>query len=107
VTFWRAGIAARVPLNAGAFTIQLSSGITQFVSDSFAIGAQGAINFQPGTGTIGGAFGIEGSLRLVDNLLFTVGYNFVGINNAIGNTFRPGVYFRLDWKLDERTFGWR
>jgi hypothetical protein len=107
VTFWRAGVAYRLPFQAGAFTIQLSSGITQFVSDSFAIGAQGAINFQPGTGTIGGAFGIEGSLRLVDNLLFTVGYNFVGINNAIGNTFRPGVYFRLDWKLDERTFGWR
>jgi uncharacterized repeat protein (TIGR01451 family) len=107
VTFWRAGIAYRLPFQAGAFTVQFSSGITQFVSDSFAIGAQGAINLQPGTGTIGGAFGIEGSLRLVDNLLFTVGYNFVGINNAIGNTFRPGVYFRLDWKLDERTFGWR
>ncbi|MFN3266088.1 MAG: DUF11 domain-containing protein, partial [Deinococcales bacterium] len=107
VTFWRAGIAYRLPFQTGAFTVQLSSGITQFVSDTFAVGAQGAINFQPGTGTIGGAFGVEGSLRLVDNLLFTVGYNFVGLNNAIGNTFRPGLFFRLDWKLDERTFGWR
>ncbi len=105
--FARSGIAYRLPFQAGAFTIQLSAGVTTFLSDSFAVGAQGAINFQPATGTIGGAFGIEGSLRLVDNLLFTLGYNFVGINNAIGNTFRPGLYFRLDWKLDERTFGWR
>jgi uncharacterized repeat protein (TIGR01451 family) len=105
--FARSAIAYRLPFQAGAFTIQLSSGFTYFVSDSLALGAQGAINFQPSTGTLGGAFGLEGSLRLVDNLLFTVGYNFVGINNAIGNTFRPGLYFRLDWKLDERTFGWR
>jgi uncharacterized repeat protein (TIGR01451 family) len=105
--FARSGIAYRLPLQIGAFTIQLSSGFTYFISDSLAVGAQGAINFQPSTNIIGGAFGLEGSLRLVDNLLFTVGYNFVGINNAIGNTFKPGLYFRLDWKLDERTFGWR
>jgi uncharacterized repeat protein (TIGR01451 family) len=105
--FARSAIAYRLPFQVGAFTIQLSGGFTYFVTDSFAFGAQGAINFQPSTNIIGGAFGLEGSLRLVDNLLFTVGYNFVGINNAIGNTFRPGLYFRLDWKLDERTFGWR
>ncbi len=105
--FARSGIAYRLPFTAGAFTMQLSGGFTYFVSDTLAFGAQGAINFQPSTGQFGGAFGLEGSFRLVDNLLFTVGYNFVGLNNAIGNTFRPGLYFRIDWKLDERTFGWR
>ena len=105
--FARSGIAYRLPFQSGAFTVQLSAGFTQFISDSFSFGAQAAINFQPSTGVVGGAFGLEGGLRLADNLLFTVGYNFVGINNAIGNTFKPGLYFRLDWKLDERTFGWR
>ena len=77
--FARSGIAYRLPFQSGAFTVQLSAGFTQFISDSFSFGAQAAINFQPSTGVVGGAFGLEGGLRLADNLLFTVGYNFVGI----------------------------
>jgi hypothetical protein len=42
----------------------------------------------------------------VNNLMFTVGFNALGFN-GIGSSFNPGVYFRFDWKLDERTFGWR
>jgi uncharacterized repeat protein (TIGR01451 family) len=108
VLFARSAIAYRLPLQAGAFTIQLSGGFTNFISDTFAIGGQAAISYQAGSG-LNGIFGVEGGLRVVDNLLFTVGYNFqlFGTGNAIGNTFRPGLYFRLDWKLDERTFGWR
>ena len=48
------------------------------------------------------SFGVEASLKPLTNLLFTVGYNFSGTNFFGSN---QGLYFRLDWKFDERLFG--
>ena len=106
VFFLRSSAAYRY-LFGGAFTAQVGAGLQYFLTDSFAIGAQGALQFQPSTGFFGYAAGLEGSLRVVNNLLFTVGFNFVGLSNSLTSSFAPGLYFRLDWKLDERTFGWR
>ena len=106
VLFSRSSVAYRY-LFGGAFTAQLGAGVQYFLTDSFAIGAQGALQFQPSTGFFGYAAGLEGSLKVVSNLLFTVGFNFAGLSNSLTSSFAPGLYFRLDWKLDERTFGWR
>ena len=106
VFFLRSSAAYRY-LFGGAFTAQIGAGLQYFLTDSFAIGAQGALQFQPSTGFFGYAAGLEGSLRVVNNLLFTVGFNFAGLSNSLTSSFAPGLYFRLDWKLDERTFGWR
>ena len=105
--FYLRSSAAYRYLFGGAFTAQLGGGVQYFLTDSFAIGAQGALQFQPSTGFFGYAAGLEGSLKVVNNLLFTVGFNFAGLSNSLTSSFAPGLYFRLDWKLDERTFGWR
>ncbi len=107
VLFWNSGLAYRF-VGTG-FTGQVSSRAQYFLSDSLFIGAQGAVAIQPYIGYTGYALGLEGGLKIVDNLLFTLGFNFVGFNTGVGigtSTFTPGVYFRLDWKIDERTFGW-
>ena len=106
VFFLRSSAAYRYPFG-GAFTAQIGGGVQYFLTDSFAIGAQGALQFQPATNFFGYAAGLEGSLKVIDNLLFTVGFNFAGLSNSLTSGFAPGLYFRLDWKLDERTFGWR
>jgi hypothetical protein len=106
VLFFRSSVAYRY-LFGSTFTGQLTGGVQYFLTDTFAIGAQGAVQFQTVTGFFGYAAGLEGSLKLVDNLLFTVGFNFVGLNNSLTSSFAPGVYFRFDWKIDERTLGWR
>jgi uncharacterized repeat protein (TIGR01451 family) len=106
VLYFRSGLAYRY-LFGGTFTAQFTAGLQYFLSDSFAIGAQGALQLQPATGFFGYAFGLEGGFRVADNLLFTIGFNFVGLNNSLSGSFSPGLYFRLDWKIDERTFGIR
>ena len=106
VFFLRSSAAYRY-LFGGAFTAQIGGGVQYFLTDSFAIGVQSALQFQPSTGFFGYAAGLEGSLKVISNLLFTVGFNFAGLSNSLTSSFAPGLYFRLDWKLDERTFGWR
>jgi uncharacterized repeat protein (TIGR01451 family) len=106
VLYFRSGIAYRLLLG-GTFTTQFTAGLQYFLTDSFAIGAQAALQLQPATGFVGYAAGLEGSLKIVDNLLFTVGFNFLGLSNSLTGSFAPGAYFRLDWKIDERTFGIR
>ena len=101
--YFRSSIAYRYQLQGGTFTGQLGAGFSYFLTDRFAVGAQAGYLFNT-LGSSKFAFGVEGSLRVVDNLLFTLGVNALGFN-GIGNSFNPGLYFRLDWKLDERTFG--
>ena len=106
VFYLRSSLAYRY-LFGGAFTAQIGAGLQYFLTDSFAIGAQGALQFQPATGFFGYAAGLEGSLKVVGNLLFTIGFNFVGLNTSLGGSLLPGLYFRFDWKIDERSVGWR
>jgi hypothetical protein len=100
----RLGAQYRNVIDSGIFTGLVSGGFTWFVTDTFAVGAQGGYYFQPITNFAQIGFGVEASLKVVDRLLFTVGYNVLGFNGVLGNAFRPGVYFRLDWKLDENLF---
>lgn len=101
--YFRSSIAYRYQFTGGTFTGQVGAGFSYFLTDGFAVGAQAGYLFNT-LGSSKFAFGVEGSLRVVDNLLFTLGVNALGFN-GIGNSFNPGLYFRLDWKLDERTFG--
>jgi hypothetical protein len=101
--YFRSSAAYRYQLQGGTFTGQLGAGFSYFLTHGFAVGAQAGYLFNT-LGSSKFAFGVEGSLRVVDNLLFTLGVNALGFN-GIGNSFNPGLYFRLDWKLDERTFG--
>ncbi len=101
--YFRSSIAYRYQFTGGTFTGQVGAGFSYFLTDGFAVGAQAGYLFNT-LGSSKFAFGVEGSLRIVDNLLFTLGVNALGFN-GIGNSFNPGLYFRLDWKLDERTFG--
>ncbi len=103
--YLRSGLAYRYQFGGGTFTGQIGAGFSYFLTTNFAVGVQAGYLFSS-TGSSKFAFGVEGSLRVVDNLLFTVGFNALGFN-GIGNSFNPGVYFRFDWKIDERTFGWR
>ena len=101
--YFRSSLAYRYQFTGGTFTGQAGAGFSYFLTDRFAVGAQAGYLFNT-LGSSKFAFGVEGSLRVVDNLLFTLGVNALGFN-GIGNSFNPGLYFRLDWKLDERTFG--
>jgi hypothetical protein len=103
--YLRFGVAYRYEFSGGTFTGQLGAGFSYFLTDGFAVGAQGGY-LVSSIGSSKFAFGVEASLRVVDNLLFTVGFNALGFS-GIGTTFNPGVYFRFDWKIDERTLGWR
>ena len=107
-TFYlRGGFAYRLPLGSDLLTFQVSLGFTDFITDWLGFGAQGAVLYQPSTGGVRYAFGVDGSVKIVDNLLFTAGVNFLGFGNGINGNFAPGLFFRFDWKIDERTFGWR
>ncbi len=90
---------------SSTLTMQLSAGGTYFFSDTFGAGVQAAYLFQPATGVSKLAFGIEGSVRLLDGFLVSVGTNLIGFNNGLSFSTAPGFYVRFDWKFDERTFG--
>ncbi len=90
---------------SSTLTMQLSAGGTYFFSDDFGAGVQAAYLFQPATGVSKLAFGIEGSVRLLDGFLVSVGTNLIGFNNGLSFSTAPGFYVRFDWKFDERTFG--
>ncbi len=105
--FPRLGFQYRYGLDSSVFTGLVSGGFTYFITDVIGVGAQAGYYFQPATNFSAIGFGVEASLKVVDRLLFTVGYNVLGFNGALGGAFRPGIYFRIDWKIDERTFGWR
>ncbi len=100
--FFRSGLAYKLAL--GVFTTQASVGATYFVTDSFGVGANAAFMLQPVTGISKIAFGLEGSLRVLNGLVLSAGFNFLGFT-GIGGFTQPGFYLRLDWKFDERLFG--
>jgi uncharacterized repeat protein (TIGR01451 family) len=100
--FFRSGIAYKLAL--GIFTAQASVGATYFVTDTIGIGANAAYLLQPATGISKIAFGLEGSFRVLNGLVFSAGFNFQGFT-GIGGFTQPGFYVRLDWKFDERLFG--
>jgi uncharacterized repeat protein (TIGR01451 family) len=92
-------------LTATDFTGKLAGGVTYFFTDTLGAGLGASYIFNPSTGLSSLVFGVEGSLRVLDGLLFTVGLN---LNSATGFgafSVSPGLYFRIDWKFDERTFG--
>jgi hypothetical protein len=102
VLFLRGNFNYRYELAPGVFTVQLGAGFTYFLSDYIGVGANAQLGWQSVSNYVGYAFGVEASLRPLTNLLFTVGYNFKGTNFFGSNS---GIYFRLDWKFDERLFG--
>ncbi len=97
----RGGLAYQ--LSSSVFTGQIYLGATYFFSDTFGAGFSAGYMFQS-TNTSSFSFGIEGSLRVVQDLLLTVGFNFFGFDSLGTFNARPGVYFRLDFKFDERLF---
>jgi hypothetical protein len=105
--FLRFGGAYRYELTSSLITLQFGAGATWFLTNEFGIGANGAVLWQPSTDTSKIAFGLEASYRLTTGLIGTVGFNFVGYNGFGTFSTAPGLYFRLDFIFDERTFGWR
>jgi hypothetical protein len=97
----RSGLAYQ--LSSSIFTGQIYLGATYFFSDVLGAGFSAGYMFQS-TNTSSFSFGIEGSLRVLPDLLFTVGFNFYGFDSIGTFNARPGVYFRLDFKFDERLF---
>jgi uncharacterized repeat protein (TIGR01451 family) len=102
VLFLRGNLNYRYELSPGVFTVQLGAGFTYFLTDFIGVGANAQLAWQSVSNYVGYAFGVEASLKPLTNLLFTVGYNFSG-TNFFGSS--QGIYFRLDWKFDERLFG--
>jgi hypothetical protein len=102
VLFLRGNFNYRYELSPGVFTVQLGAGFTYFLTDFIGVGANAQLAWQSVSNYVGYAFGVEASLKPLTNLLFTVGYNFNGTNFFGSN---QGLYFRLDWKFDERLFG--
>jgi hypothetical protein len=102
VLFLRGNFNYRYEFDKSVFTVQLGAGFTYFLTDYFGVGANAQIAWQPSTNAAPLAFGVEATLKPLTNLLFTVGYNFKGTNFFGSN---QGIYFRADWKFDERLFG--
>jgi uncharacterized repeat protein (TIGR01451 family) len=103
VLFLRGNLNYRLELGTpSVFTVQLGAGFTYFLTDYVGVGANAQIAWQPLSGATSYGFGVEASLKPITNLLFTVGYNFIGTNFFGSN---QGIYFRVDWKFDERLFG--
>lgn len=100
----RGGLAYK--LSSGVFTGQLNAGATWWTSSTFGVGSSLVWAFQPAYG-FRVAWGIEGSLRVMDGLVLTGGVNLIGFDGGIGSvTTTPGFYLRLEFLFDENTFGW-
>ena len=97
----RGGLAYQ--LNSSIFTGQINLGATYFFSDTVGAGANIGYMYQS-TGTSSFSFGIEASLRVLQDLVFTIGVNLYGFNSIGTFNARPGLFFRLDFKFDERIF---
>jgi uncharacterized repeat protein (TIGR01451 family) len=102
VLFIRGNLNYRYEFNPALFTVQVGLGATYFLTDFLGVGANGQLAWQPSTNVTRSSFGVEATLKPLTNLLFTVGYNFGG-TNFFG--YNSGIYFRVDWKFDERLFG--
>ncbi len=87
------------------FTGKIAGGATYFFTDQLGAGLAASYIFNPSNGLSALVFGVEGSYRLFDGFLFTVGLNLNGATGLGAFSVQPGLYFRLDWKFDERTFG--
>jgi hypothetical protein len=96
----RPGAAYR--LERGVITAQLGLGATYYFTDQFGLGSNVLYAFQPSTGVSRLAFGLEVSLRVLDGLTFSTGFNLLGFNDFAGFNAAPGFYVRLDWAFDER-----
>ncbi len=103
--FLRANTAYRYILPSQVFTGQVGAGATWFITDFFGIGANATYQFSPSLNYSGFGFGLEGSLRVLPGVVFTLGGNIAGVDNLGSFTTAPGFYVRLDFKFDETTFG--
>ncbi|GGJ35213.1 DUF11 domain-containing protein [Deinococcus roseus] len=102
----RAGLDLRYPLlDPAAFTYQLYTGGTFYLTDSFGLGANLRMLSTPGANSFNYGYGVEASLRMLEGLWLTGGYNFKGFDGATNLDARAGFYVRLDFLLDEMTFG--
>lgn len=102
----RGGADVRYPLlDPAGFTYQLHAGTTYYFTDIFGIGGNVRMLSTPGTGTYNFGYGVEASLRVLDGLWLTGGYNFKGFDHTPSIDSRQGLYLRLDFLLDETTFG--
>jgi hypothetical protein len=89
---------------SSVLTAQATVGATYYLTDVFGLGANAAFMFQPATGVSRFGFGLEGSWRIVDNLAFSAGFNFVGFNGIGSFSSAPGFFLRLDWLFNEGLF---
>ncbi|HWG85620.1 MAG TPA: hypothetical protein VNT60_09085 [Deinococcales bacterium] len=90
---------------AATLTAQLSIGLTYFPEevDWLGIGASFAYLTQPANSTSRLALGLEAGFKLQQDLVVSLGYNFLGFDGIGGATTKPGFYLRLDLKFDERS----
>lgn len=106
--YWqlKAGIDLRYPLlDPAGFTYQVYGGAMYYVTNEFGIGGTARMLSTPATGIYTLGYGLEASLRLLEGLWLTGGYNFAGFTGSEYIEARPGFYVRLDFLLDELTFG--
>jgi hypothetical protein len=85
----------------------VNAGATWYFSEVFGVGANAAYLFAPAVPASRVLLGLEGSFRFAPGLALSAGYNLeaFGVGDVAYLTTRPGLYLRLDWKFDERTFG--
>ena len=91
--------------SATDFTAKIAGGLTYFFTDRLGAGLAASYIFSPSNGLSALVFGVEGTYRLFDGFLFTLGLNLNGATGLGAFNLQPGLYFRLDWKFDEQTFG--
>ncbi|GEM45239.1 DUF11 domain-containing protein [Deinococcus cellulosilyticus] len=102
----RAGLDLKYPLmDPEGFTYQVYAGGTYYFTDAFGIGANVRMLSTPAVNSYTYGFGLEASLRMLEGLWLTGGYNFKGLDSAPNIEARSGFYVRLDFLLDEMTFG--
>jgi hypothetical protein len=92
-------------LTDGLFTGQVGAGATWYLLGNLGLEA-GASYLFSGNSSSSLLFGIGANLRFAPGLALGAGFNFetfaVGATNYLDA--RPGLYLRLDWKFDERSF---
>jgi hypothetical protein len=89
----RPGLAYRVkPEDPAANTYQLGLGVNLYLTPSFGLGGSLYYVFQPGTGADRLVYGLEGSLRVLEEVWLNLGYSFGE------SLLQPeGLYLRLDF----------
>ncbi len=92
----RPGFAYRVPLwNDRKSTFLASLGGHYYLTNYAGVGGSVYHEWQPATSSSATAFGVEGSLRVVDELWLALGYTFEGFDGLSEDT-RSGLHLRFE-----------